>query len=367
MSANGARFSPDWSTPPGRSISRIMTKLGLSIDELALEVDLSHTAVHSLLKGDIEISQSIADRLSDVLGSSSSFWINRERQYREDLRRLDPSKYELKALDENWAKLFPLRDMRKFGWIAASTDRDNYAHALRSFFNVSTVQAWNDNYRPAAAVAAFRTSPTFESNPAAVTAWLRWAEIVGNQISCSPWNRDALIKTLPQMRKLTRRKTPSLFIPALTSLCALCGIALVIAPAPTGCRASGATKFLNKDKALIVLSLRYKSDDHFWFTFFHEVGHLILHSQEALFLEDNSDIDSAEEQEANLFAQRTLIPDPFQTTLETVKVRTQSILRLSVQIGVSPGIVVGQLQHSGLIGRGQMNHLKRRYNWEDFN
>ena len=35
-----------------------------------------------------------------------------------------------------------------------------------------------------------------------------------------------------------------------------------------------------------MLSLRHKSNDHLWFTFFHEAGHLLLQSKKAAFLEE---------------------------------------------------------------------------------
>jgi HTH-type transcriptional regulator / antitoxin HigA len=110
------------------------------------------------------------------------------------------------------------------------------------------------------------------------------------------------------MRRLTRKKEPSIFVPELRKLCAENGVALVIARGPAGCRASGATRFLSDKKAMILLSFRYLADDQFWFTFFHEAGHLLMHSHKAVFLEDGSDVSLKEEHEANLFAQNILIP-----------------------------------------------------------
>lgn len=366
MIANAITFTPDWTTPPGRTISRIMRKRGLSNDELALEIDEPEYMIEGLLSGDVRIDDDLADKLSDILGSSSDFWLNRERQYREDLRRLNPSESFGCALDGNWAKQFPINDMIKNGWLPTDTKPHNILNRLFSFFNIQNSDEWSERYYSHGAVAAFRRSPTFEANPNAVVAWLRWAELRANNQECQKWNRDKLISNIPEMRKLTRQKQPSIFLPHLKELCASAGVALVIAPAPSGCTASGATRFLTSDKALIVLSLRYKTDDHFWFTFFHEVGHLVLHSEKSLFLEDNSDVNSAEEIEANSFSQNILIRPEDSDQLNTVRHRTQDIMRLAVQLGISSGIIVGQLQHKGIIGRNQMNHLKRKYEWSTF-
>ncbi|MBY3504010.1 ImmA/IrrE family metallo-endopeptidase [Rhizobium laguerreae] len=366
MAANQTSFAPDWTAAPGRTIRRIMTRRGLSVYELATEIDVSEAKAEALIEGNVLIDKELAERLSAALGSSSSFWIRRESDYRNDLRRLQSTESRSEALDQSWAKSFPIRDMQKFGWLPAAVTKSNCDQILRDFFAVGSIQAWQQRFAPTTALAAFRTSPTFESNPAAVTAWLRWAEIQSDTIQTRDWNPGRLATNLSQMRALTRRNHPRKFIPELKRLCADSGIALVIAPAPTGCRASGATRFLSTKKALVVLSLRYKSDDHFWFTFFHEIGHLALHAKDALFLEDGSEISSKEEDEANKFAEEVLIPADHRQRLQDLRLRSEDITRLSVRLGISSGIVVGQLQHLGRLGRNQMNHLKRRYSWKEF-
>jgi HTH-type transcriptional regulator / antitoxin HigA len=366
MVANLGTFTPDWTAAPQKTIARIMSRRGLSVYELAVEMDVSEAKAEALLYGGLQIDESLAERLSSALGATAKFWLNRETQYREDLQRLQKANEAPAALDQNWAKLFPIKDMIKFGWLPSNLSRQNYDAALREFFEVTTPQAWQQRYSSATAVAAFRTSPTFDSNPAAVTAWLRWAEIQADGIDCESWSAETLSQILPEMRALTRRNNPSKFVPELQNLCRQVGIALIIAPAPKGCKASGATRFVSPKKAYIALSLRYKSDDHFWFTFFHEIGHLVLHAKDALFLEDSSDISSVEEEEANRFSEEVLIPPAVKPDLLRLRPRTKDILRFAVKIGVSSGIVVGQLQHFGQIGRHQMNHLKRPYSWKEF-
>ncbi|MCH7749100.1 MAG: ImmA/IrrE family metallo-endopeptidase [Acidobacteria bacterium] len=163
---------------------------------------------------------------------------------------------------------------------------------------------------------------------------------------------------------MTNWKDPGRFIPQLQKYCAESGVAVAVVRAPTGCRASGATRFLSRDKALLLLSFRYLTDDQFWFTFFHEAGHLLLHGCDELFLEGDDTPSNAEEQEANEFAARTLVPSEFLPSLLALDANAREVIRLAVRLGVSPGVVVGQLQHLGKIGHDQLNRLKRRYRWE---
>src|SRR5439155_2930214 len=81
---------------------------------------------------------------------------------------------------------------------------------------------------------------------------------------------------------------------------------------------SGCARWLTERKALIGMTLRYKTDDEIWFTFFHEVAHILLHRKAHGFVVDNADEDLTDnvidpqmqrsEEEASRFAADTLIP-----------------------------------------------------------
>jgi Zn-dependent peptidase ImmA (M78 family) len=112
-----------------------------------------------------------------------------------------------------------------------------------------------------------------------------------------------------------------------------------------------------------MLSFRYLSDDHFWFTFFHEAGHLLLHGKKAVFLEGENIVSTKEEQEANDFSARFLVPRQYQAELLRLPVNSLEVIKFGRRIGISPGIVVGQLQHLGRLRQNELNALKRRFKW----
>jgi Zn-dependent peptidase ImmA (M78 family) len=114
---------------------------------------------------------------------------------------------------------------------------------------------------------------------------------------------------------------------------------------------------------MILLSFRYLSDDHFWFTFFHEAGHLVLHGDRCIFLEGDDTLTTEEEDAANAFAADTLIPPEYQAEMLRLPLNGRDVMRFARKVGVSPGIVVGQLQHYGRFRQNQLNNLKRRFTW----
>ena len=173
-----------------------------------------------------------------------------------------------------------------------------------------------------------------------------------------------LHESLSEIRRLTWQKRPASFLPALRQICSRAGVAVVVARTPKGCPASGATFFTNSAKAVIVLSFRYRADDQFWFTLFHEMGHLVLHGPKATFLEDGSDATPEEEAEANKFAESIIVPDVLKDELLAIHPTVDSVLRFSRKVGIAPGLIVGQLQYRGVIPPDMMNRLKRRYAWD---
>ena len=211
-----------------------------------------------------------------------------------------------------------------------------------------------------------------ETNPASVVAWLRQGEIVGSQIQCKAWDSEGFTNALSEARSLTRRKDPHVFIPQLQEICAKNGVSLVVLQTIPGCPISGAARFISEDRALIIISARYLSDDHFWFTFFHEAAHLLLHSKSKLFVDVDFDMPfngettvQEEEDQANGFAESTLIPKAFQDDFRKLPATYKDIIRFASNVGVAPGIVVGQLQFKKQVDRSWLNKVKRFYKWRN--
>lgn len=350
-------FRPDWASPPGDTISDLLRERGLSTMEFAKHIGQTPDEIDNLLLGRTTITLGIARQLERVLGASVEFWMSRDFQYREDVA-------ELTSVERNWIAELPIGDMIKFGWLKPAPRPSEELPACLRFFNVPSVQAWNEQYSEVNNLVAFRTSPSYDSRPAAVAAWLRQGDIEAEAIECDPWDVESFQESLLEIRSLTRRKDPSQFIPQLQENCAKNGVAVVVVRAPSGCRESGATRFLTRRKALLMLSFRFLSDDQFWFSFFHEAGHLALHGKHKLFLEDDIARSTTEEEEANSFASNLLVPVEFQQEMLDLPSNDRSVVRFAVRMGISPGIVVGQLQHYDKIPHNWLNRLKRRYAWE---
>jgi addiction module HigA family antidote len=357
-----ADFAPDWVAVPGESINDLLEERGWTQTDLATRTGFTTKHVNLLLKGKAPITEETALKLERVLGSTARFWLNLEAQYREHLARQEA----VTALAEHadWLKELPLNDMVKFGWVRKVKDKAQQVFECLRYFGVADVAAWRDQYE--SPVAAYRAAEKLIRTPAAVSAWLRQGERRAEDMRLGDFDRDKFEATLKQIRALTTESNPKVFVPKLVDLCARVGVAVVLAPAPKGCPVSGATKWLGSTKALIMLSLRGKSDDKLWFSFFHEAGHLLKHGKRMTFLDilGEDGLNPHEEKEADAFACDLLIsPADYQNLVSQSLIGERRIREFAKQIGVAPGIVVGRLQHDGRIGWQHCNHLKVSYVW----
>lgn len=314
--------------------------------------------VVDLLEGRATITIQVGKQLADILGASPEFWVTRDAQYRADAARLQGE-------GRKWLRALPLTDMIGFGWLVATPSPSEELSECLMYFGVKTVFEWQDRYARILNAAAYKTSRAFDSHPAAVATWLRQGEIHANAIQCEPWDSRRFRASLDAIRELTRIADPNEFLPALAEACKSSGVAVVVVRAPTGCRASGAAMFIDPKKAMILLSFRYLTDDQFWFTFFHEAAHLLLHDRDQVFLEDLEPMSEQQEDEANAFSEDVLIPLRHKEEFLGLQPELRAILRYAKKVGVSAGIVVGQLQHVGRLPPHHFNNLKTRYHWTD--
>ena len=352
------QFRPDYAIPPGFTLIEVLNTLGMTQAQLADRTGRLRKTINEIVKGKSQITPDTAIQLERALGVPAAFWNNLERQYRETMARLDEARRLENQLE--WMESFPLRDMAKLGWISLHRSPVRQLQELLNYFGVATPEAWRELWQ--GMPVAFRRSPAFEADPGAVAAWLRQGEIQAQQVQCSPFDEGRFREALDSIRAKTT-EPPEAFVPAVRDIAATAGVVILFIRELPKIRASGATRWLTPTKALVQLSLRYKTDDHLWFTFFHESGHILLHGKTEVFIEDPA-VTSEKENEANEFAASYLIPRQSLEAFALAGRKSKVAIReFAEELGVSPGIVVGQLQHIGFLPHSHCNELKRHFEW----
>lgn len=355
-------YFPDHVSPPGETLLDLLEERNMSQAELARRMGRPNKTINEIVHGKAAITPETALQLEHVLGAPASFWSSREQTYRAYLAT-QAERERLQAY-ANWTRQFPINDMVKLGWIRRMSDNVDQVRELLRFFGVASPAQWQECW--ATPSASYRLARTFDSRQETLAAWLRQGEILAQEIHCRPYDENAFREVLQEVRLLTVA-TPDIFQERLIDRCAATGVAVVFVPQVPGARVSGATRWLSPSKALIQLSLRYKTDDQLWFSFFHEAGHILLHGKREVFLEEEDEV-GPKEQEADRFAADMLIPgDTLQRFLEQQTPgrypSKRSIRAFAGELGIAPGIVVGRLQHEGHVPFTHYRDLKRRYEW----
>lgn len=343
---------------PGATLEQILEDRGMSQAELADRTGRPKKTINEIVKGKVSITPETALQLERVLGAPAAFWNSREREYREYLARVKEVR-ELRGKTD-WLRRIPLRELIDRGWVREDKDKVSQLRHALMFFGIASPEQWRTVYQ--STQAAFRRSPGFEIDEGALSAWLRAGEIEAQQIRSEEFEESRFRGGLSEIRKLTR-KGPAAAIPAARDLCAQAGVALIVIPHLRGCPVLGAARWLTPNKALIQLSLHCETDDIFWFSFFHETGHILLHPKRQGFLDGKPGGKSTWEEEADQFATDTLIPDEgftyLQDLLSTGKTSHAKLEKAARTLGVSPAIVAARLQHEGLVPRNHFNRFKR--------
>lgn len=350
----------DWISPPGHTIADLLEERNWTQAQLADRLGVSRKHVSELITGKATISEANAIRLARVLGSTVGFWLNREAGYRAALADLHAN--EQLRNEVSWLDELPISHMRKAGWIESHRDKVQTVSECLRFFGVGSVDAWR-SWSNGLGQTAYRMSESANKAFGSIAAWLRFGEIQAHTLECEDYSKDVFKKNLESLRTLTLESDPRVFVPDMQVLCAEAGVAVVFAPTPRGCPASGATRWLAPNKALLMLSLRYKTNDHLWFTFFHEAAHILLHRKKLMFLENTKNGNGKEEAEANQFASDLLIPSEHFELLRTLANNKAEVSQFASKMGIPPGIVVGRMQHEGILHHSQLNDLKVKYTW----
>ncbi len=355
------RFRPDYAVPPGWVLEERLEVQGFSHAEFARRCGRSAKLISEIVAGKAPLEPETALQFEKVLGVDASIWLGIEAHYR--LHRARETEAADAAGCGAWVKAFPVRELVKRGIIPRPKSDADAVPELLKFFRVGSVAAWGLKY--GAANVAYRHSPSFRSDEAALATWLRLGEIEAEGQACADYDETNFKHALREIRGLTRMPLEEA-LPRWRQLCNQSGVALALVEPLPKTALSGAAWWLSPRKAVIQLSARHKSDDHLWFSFFHEAAHLLLHSKKNVFIDDTSDEGTKLEDEADAWASNMLVPrGRWQRFVERRPRGKREIQAFAAEQGIAPGIIVGMLQHAGLVPWTHMNDLKVRYRWQD--
>jgi HTH-type transcriptional regulator / antitoxin HigA len=333
---------------PAETLREKLEEMGMGIKEFALRTGKPEKTIIAVLNEESSLTPEMAVLFENVTKIPANFWINKQARYNEFIARKRHSEAITEA--EDWAKEFPYADMSKNNWVPSTRLTEEKTINLLSYFGVASHKAWEKLYMESELKVAAYTSLKHTHEPHAISAWLRQGELQAKQINAPVFDVKKLKANIPAMRELMVEQ-PVNFFEQLQQLCFEAGVILLFTPKLPKVPLSGSTRWINENP-LIQLTARYRQNDRFWFTFFHELGHIVLHGKKYISLEnvDFAAADSQKEEQAHQFAiAHTFTNEQEKEILENETLTEQDIIDYAKKFNTHPAMIIGRLQFKELI------------------
>ncbi|MBN8689967.1 MAG: HigA family addiction module antidote protein [Armatimonadetes bacterium] len=337
----------DYLVAPGFYVREALDALNMTQGELAERMGRPDQLVSEIVNAKKEITEETAFDLEAVLGTPAHVWLNLETTYRYGLQARQRAARMAEQI--TLAANFPYNDLVKVGAVAKTRDQSERVGELCGFFNVAKLDAVATAYAP-----AFRKDRKKEPCPYALAAWLRMGEREAERMDLPEYDKARTRSCLAELRRVTRGGGD--IVEAIREILGSCGIAFVAAPHLPKTYANGAT-FWHRSRPVVLLSVRGAYEDIFWFTLFHEIGHILLHEKTATFIEGLGTT-SQQETEADEFSRDSLIPiEAWTRFVSDQDFSRDSVTSFAATQEVAPAVVVGRLCHE-FNAFDQLHHLR---------
>lgn len=357
-------LSPDLIIHPGETLTEILEDRDMSQRELAIRTGMTEKHISTIVKGQKNISVAFAKKLEYALGIDASFWINLQANYDRELLEFE----EVNNITEaELGILKPLKQVMEYmvsrGWLIENINEAEKVLCLRKILAVSNLTAiphitYNAAYR--AQVATNINVDTY-----VLYAWQRICELVTKDIVVSDELNISLLRdSISEIKKLMFEDI-NIVQGKLENIFAKCGIAFKIVKHFKGAPVQGFIKKTDDEKLILCMTIRQNRADIFWFTLFHEIGHIINEDIRQRFIDFNS-TQSDIEARADAFARDVLMNA--RDYKEFVIKRDFSISAINTfakEQGVKSYIVIGRLQSDEILGRDQYNEKIVYYKWAE--
>lgn len=351
------QYKPNYYIHPGEILEEVLEENYCKKREFANRCGVSAKTISQIINCKSNISPEMALIFERVLGISAELWINLDTKYR--LFEARQNEIEKFSNQIEWINKFPLKELVKRGYLPHLEKNTNLVGAILSFFKISDISNWEQKYNNYQI--SYRKSTAYKKNCIySLASWIRIVENKAELIDVTAYSKTKFLNSINKIRELDIKNFAKLK-EKIIKYCSDAGVAIIFEPEISKTHVSGATFWARKDKAVIGITLRYKSDDHFWFTLFHEFAHILLHSKKEIFIDDEKSENIDTENEANEFAKNILIaPKKYERFISEGHFTASRIKEFAEKINISPGVIVGRLQKEGLINYNRLNNLKNR-------
>jgi HTH-type transcriptional regulator/antitoxin HigA len=358
------KYQPQTVSHPGETLREKLDELQMTPKEFAVRCNKADTIISEVLNGKRSITSDMAIQFESVTKIPAGFWTKRQERYNE--AKIRNERKVAIAIAVPWARQFPYSDMAKKGWVVATRKAEEKVVALYDFFGMSSHISWENYYLKGALPASFRISLAHAKVPHAISAWLRKGDIEAGKLNAPAYSKKAFKAALPDL-KAVMAEQPADYREQAQKILLATGVKLVFIPCIAKAPVNGVARWIEKNTTpLIQISSRYKRNDNFWFSLFHEIGHILLHGKKEIFLEnvEYDGADKVKEDEADAFAMDWLLTKAEQDqVVADLPLAEEQIIAFAQHFGTHPAMIIGRLRYLGHYHYSQGKDLIVKLDW----
>lgn len=331
---------------PGIYLLDEITNHDMSRKELSIRTDVTEKHISTVINGVKNISPSFAKKLEYALGKPASYWLGLQAEYDSAVVQFEE---ENNITSEETNILKNLKDVIDYFLTHKIMHNDcgnpEKVIQLRSILGVSDLRSIPDI--PYSAAYRAQIKDNIKVDPYVLFAWQRLCELKSKSFtSDNAFDPIGLKKCIPDIKQILLSHTDiNHALKEIQSIFEKCGVIFLVVPNFRGAPVQGFIKKLDNGSALLCLTIRGKRADRFWFTLFHEIGHLVDGDLDTRFVDFDSVSDEMENN-ADFFARNCLIPDSeFKNFVFNAQFnKWNQIEQFAKRMGVPAFIVLGRLQ-----------------------
>ncbi len=345
--SNYIEFKDKIAFHPGYYINELVDDSGLSQQDFAKRLDTTPKNLSKLINGQQRLTPEMAAKLSKMLGTSIDYWLNLQNAYDSVLLEIDSTRNleEEKAILKDIGYSY-FRD--NFGLPDLPRRLSEQVTAVRSFLGVASLTVLTKSDLSI----SFRSSMdnVDKRTVAKANAMTQIAINLARKVDAPPFDKSKFELAVNGALKQTTNHGG--FYPLIYQSFLDSGVVLVVLPNLSGSKTNGATKKIGS-KIMLMVNDRRLYADSFWFTLFHEAGHILNDDLGISFDQDSGE----REERADRFAADVLIdPVKYSNFVDHGVFSLAAVISFAKEINRDPGIVLGRLQNDGLV-RHDDHHL----------
>ncbi len=327
---------------PGETIKELLEINNLTQEDFARKMKINLKTANELINGKGVITNETAFKLGVIFDLPASFWNNLEFNYRAQLKEIEEEekiKQEYEVIKDVY------NEIAKRNWVPKTSNKMERVQNIKKYLRITDFENIDEEYSKIAC----RRSTIKNFSKINLLLWVQYALRESTKLEVEKFDKEKILSSIEDIKRLTMYEDQKQARKELQQWGIERGIVIIYNSMLKNTAIQGIAKWLTPEKALIQLSDRRKRVDTFWFTFMHELGHLLYGRKKDCYLETDDILLNQEEEIANEFAKNKLVNrKQYNELLKNIIITNdveKDIIEFANKNNIAPDIVVGLLEH----------------------